>query len=96
MSALLLSGSKRMIGMRMSEILWRVGRLNPGEYWIEDLTTHVQVGWISSNKGDGRWYLFDASYEMRAGPFRTIKEAEKHIDTKLADEFGFARDPESV
>lgn len=77
-----------MIGVRMSEILWQVGRLNPGEYWIEDLTTHVQVGWISRNKGDGKWYLYDSGYGQRAGPFRTIKDASAEIETVLAGEFG--------
>ena len=72
----------------MAEIISRVGRLSPGEYWVEDVTCGVQVGWINRDSVTGRWYVLDGDFERCAGPFRTLKEAAAEVDEVLASEFG--------
>jgi hypothetical protein len=72
----------------MIKILWRIGRLNPGEYWIEDAPAGVQVGWVNRDENDGNWYVLDSDHKRRAGPFRTLREARAVVEDALRNEFG--------
>ena len=47
----------------MAEIICNIGRLNKDEYWVEDGLMDVQVGWINKSDEDGKWYIFDGSYQ---------------------------------
>ncbi len=72
----------------MSETVWEIGQLGPGEYWVEDVTTGVQVGWVNRDEQDGSWCVLDTDFRRRAGPFRTLKEAVAAATDALADQFG--------
>ena len=72
----------------MRELLWDVGELNPGEFWVEDLSTQTQVGWITQSKNDGQWFIRDMSYTELGGPFPTKQKAMETIEELLANEFG--------
>jgi hypothetical protein len=72
----------------MVEILWTMGRLEAGNYWIEDVHTGVQVGWINRDENDRNWYVLDSDFGRKAGPFITLREAKEAVEDALKDEFG--------
>ena len=76
----------------MAESMKRVGRMEAGLYWIEDVFAGVQVGWIKRGDDDKKWYVTDMDYNMdyknKAGPFETLEEADAEIENALDDEFG--------
>ena len=72
----------------MSEIVYSVGRLNKGEYWILDRLMDVQVGWITKSDEDRKWYIFDSGYTKQAGPFDTLKASNLEVKEALKHEFG--------
>jgi hypothetical protein len=75
-------------GGRMVEVVSRIGRLAPGEYWVEDVICGVQVGWVNRDPSDRQWYILDDGFERRAGPFRTLKDAATCVEDVLRSEFG--------
>lgn len=72
--------------MPSKDVISKVGRLTPGEYWVNDDATDVQVGWIS-RKGNQGWFIFDSAHNKRAGPYQTLREASDCVEEVLADEF---------
>jgi len=72
----------------MAEIICNIGRVNKDEYWVEDGLMDVQVGWINRSDENGKWYIFDGSYNRKTGPFDNFESAKSEIEEGLKDEFG--------
>ena len=72
----------------MADFVVGIGRVSQGEYWVEDVSSGVQVGWVNRDDGDGHWYILDDDYVRQGGPYRTLKEARAQAGNVLRGEFG--------
>ena len=61
------------------------GRVSAGEWWAMD-SNGIQVGWILK-KPEG-WVVTNWDCELKAPPFRTLKEARQEAESLLQDECG--------